>query len=110
MDPLSLTASVLSVVSLASAIVKSVRETFSANAFLLKHYGLAGLLLTAFGSKDVLRSELQVLATDDEQVALDFKKATQDESNMIAIAVRTGHDSDVTTLAHRGCRVLSWLR
>lgn len=63
-------------------------QLFSSNLFLLKHYGLNGLGLIIFGSKDILRLELQVLASGEDKDALDFKTATQDESSMIAVAVR----------------------
>lgn len=63
-------------------------ELFSTTWFLLRHYGPTGLWLVLFGSHDVLRSAFQVLASDGERAASDFKKATQDESNMIAVAVR----------------------
>jgi hypothetical protein len=66
---------------------KAIYGNLAANVFLVKHYGLASPLLILFGSKDVLRAELQVLASVDERVASEFKKASQDESSMIAVAV-----------------------
>lgn len=99
-----------SVIHLYVVVVEGLYKAFSATAFLLKNYGLTGLWLMVFGSKDVLRSELQVLASDGAQGALDFKKATQDESNMIAVAVRNNQNFDVTSSAHRNCRVLLLLR
>lgn len=72
----------------ATAFVVSVIQRVQGTAFVLQNYGIMGIFLLTFGSDDVLRYEFQVLASDDAQVAFDFKKATQDESNMIAVAVR----------------------
>lgn len=57
--------------------------------FSLTQYGVVGIWIILFGSNSVLISELQVLASREDQVASDFKKATQDESNMVAVAVMT---------------------
>jgi hypothetical protein len=85
MDPLVFLSPATDVVSVVVLVMTAYLKYFSATWFLLKHYGLAGFWLVVFGSTDILRSELQVLASDGEQAALDFKKAAQDESNMIAI-------------------------
>lgn len=50
---------------------------------------LAGPVLWDFGSSDVWRIQVQVLRSQDDSVAMDFKKSTQDESNMVAVAVRS---------------------
>ncbi len=82
----------------AQAIAISIVETYKRISFVLREYGIAGTWLVMFGSHDVLRSEFQVLASGDDQVAFDFKKATQDESNMIAIAVRRSSFPNLTFL------------
>ncbi len=79
--------------SLSLQVLKAIRGPLSTMFFLLKHYGPTGLSLAVFGSVDVLRMEFEVLASDGDQIALDFKKATQDESTMIAVAVRTTYSS-----------------
>lgn len=67
-----------------------IRWAFSTNIFLLRNYGFTtGFWLVIFGSKDVIRLEFEVLASHGEQIALEFKKATQDEGTMIAVAVCT---------------------
>jgi len=95
MAPLSITSGALALTGPVLYLVKALYGTFTANTFLLRHYGLVGPYLVVFGSKDVLRSELQVLAGDGEHVASEFKKATQDESSMIAVAVRRDHIFDI---------------
>jgi hypothetical protein len=74
-------------------LARAIHGLVSTNLFLLEHYGPAGLSLAVFGSVDVLRMGFEVLASDGDEVALNFKKATQDESTMIAVAVRTTHSS-----------------
>ncbi|KAK3312334.1 hypothetical protein B0H66DRAFT_485609 [Apodospora peruviana] len=86
MDPLSIVGFASSILSVVNIVRKVFFETFKATRFIMKRYGIVGVWIILFGSDSVLRSELQVLASLDEKVASDFKKATQDESNMIAVA------------------------
>lgn len=87
MDPLSLAAASLAVIQVPVVIVGALAGSFSTARFIVRTYGIPGLWILVFGSQDILRSEFQVLASDSGQAAIDFKKATQDESNMIAVAV-----------------------
>ena len=57
--------------------------------FLVRHYGLGGVVLWIFGSGAIWRMEKQVLESDEDKVAMDFKVSIQNESNMIAVAVRS---------------------
>jgi hypothetical protein len=79
--------SVVTVVEVVYKVSLTFTGTLSTAIFVAKTYGIAGFWIVIFGSKDVMRSEFEVLASDSDQVATDFKKATQDESNMIAVAV-----------------------
>ena len=56
--------------------------------FLIKQYGLAGVVLWIFGSGAIWRMQKQVLESEGDKVAMDFKASAQNESNMIAVAVR----------------------
>lgn len=87
MDPLSIVSAAVSLIQLPLIIAEVTAAYFSTAAFIIEIYGVVGIFLIIFGSKDVLRSEFQVLASSNDQVATDFKKAAQDESTMIAVTV-----------------------
>jgi Na+-transporting NADH:ubiquinone oxidoreductase subunit NqrE len=56
--------------------------------FLVREYGFGGVVLWVFGSGTVWRMQLYVLQSEGDKVAMDFKASIQNESNMIAVAVR----------------------
>lgn len=57
-----------------------------------RYYGPAGgILLPVFGSSLVWKTQLQVLTSEDPEIAALFRTANQQESNMVAIAVCHGH-------------------
>jgi hypothetical protein len=79
------------------------RDDVSVALFLWREYGLVGLAFVVAGSHGSLRAAFQVLASNVEQVALDFKAAAQAESAMVAVAVswpELCHD------AFPSCRIL----
>jgi hypothetical protein len=69
------------------SIIIQVLDYAMSTIFLVKHYGFGGIVLWIFGSSAIWRMEKQVLESDGEEVAMDFKKSIQNESNMIAVAV-----------------------
>jgi hypothetical protein len=83
MDPLSIAGTVSAVIS----ISKQIYRTGSSVIFFTRHYGPAGWVLCVLGNRDIWRLQLQVLYSTDEADAMNFKKAAQDESNIIAVAV-----------------------
>ena len=80
MDPLSLTASAIAVVSLAFSLL---RRPFD----LIDLYGLSGIFLYLFGSRTTWRTEAHILWSVSDEDALNFKKSVQDECTMIFVAV-----------------------
>lgn len=52
-------------------------------------YGINGIVLWIFGNRSVWRSEVQLLRHRDDKEAMDFRKSAQDESSIVAVAVRT---------------------
>jgi hypothetical protein len=71
------------------SIVVQALESARSPVFLVKHYGFGGIVLWIFGSSAIWRMEKQVLESDGEEVAMDFKRSIQNESNMIAVAVKS---------------------
>jgi len=65
-------------------------------------YGAVGCIVWVFGSTAIWKLQQQVLPSKGEKVAMDFKLSMQNESRMVAIAVR----SSLTTLP---CSLNSWL-
>ncbi|KAH8768849.1 hypothetical protein F5883DRAFT_63347 [Diaporthe sp. PMI_573] len=81
------------VIDLASSVLTVVKPyargasiLFSRILFYPTEYGPTGALLLVFGSSAVWRMQVRVLASKDDRVALDFKDATKQESNMVAVA------------------------
>jgi hypothetical protein len=83
-DPLSIIQISSIFVSLAFQALNT-KESF---AFLVSKYGLGGVVLWVFGSGTLWRMQLCVLQSEGNKVAMDFKASIQNESNMIAVAVR----------------------
>jgi hypothetical protein len=67
----------------------AIRDLARNPVLLVRHYGLGGVVLWIFGSGAIWRMEKQVLESDEDKVAIDFKISIQNESNMIAVAVRS---------------------
>ncbi|KAL6409946.1 hypothetical protein AUP68_06352 [Ilyonectria robusta] len=80
MDPLTVVGLIGSVLQYIKVYVRYVYlEPFYEN-------GPSGILVVLFGSQTVRRTLKSVLASSDGQLAMQFRKAMMDESNMIAIA------------------------
>ncbi|KAK3368827.1 hypothetical protein B0T24DRAFT_706975 [Lasiosphaeria ovina] len=99
MDPISIAASSIAVLQAGYSIVVAITGAFSTARFIARTYGIAGLWITVLGSKDVMRSEFEILASDNDQIATNFKKATQDESSMIAVASTIAAQIAITALS-----------
>jgi len=74
----------LSVVSL---VLEAWLEVFTNLYFFVYCYGAVGLIVWVFGSTEIWKIQQQVLLSQGEKVAMDFKVSMQNESNMIAVAV-----------------------
>jgi len=100
MYSLSATASIIAVLQLVAAGYQTTISIFQSAFFFSKYYGIAGPILWLFGDRDVWRIQVQVLQSTNELDAMEFKKLTQDDSNIIAVAVsdltliETVHNSD----------------
>jgi len=90
-EAITLAASVVTAVGqltqITNSVVQGVYGTGLSFSFFTKYYGVAGAILWMFGSPDVCRIQVQVLRSANEQHALDFKSAAQEESNIIAVTV-----------------------
>ena len=70
-------------------LARSVKHTGLRIYFFTKHYGSAGLMLWCFGNREVWQIQLQVVRSTHDADAMKFKKAAQEDSNIIAVAVST---------------------
>lgn len=89
MDPLSISASVIQITSLISAILR-----FQRNAYFIRPvqyvriYGIiSGVVVTAFGARNVWDMQAEVLGSRNDETAMAFRKTVQDESTTCAVAV-----------------------
>lgn len=86
-EPLSVLGGLGQVTDLVIASLTLFSSSARSVDFFLRHYGLAGVILWLFGSNAIWRIQFQILHSTIDQEAMDFKKATQDESSIIALAV-----------------------
>src|SRR5262245_8343536 len=95
MDPVSLAGSVFVVISLVVSVYKAIISYITDVGRLAERYTIVEIIALQLGSKSVLQMQSRVLEdldtdldTDtDSKLAMDFKKVTQDESQMVTIAV-----------------------
>lgn len=91
MDPLSVAATLFSVVQIAWAILDSTRRiTFNVVDY-ARVYGISGLVLWLLGGNDIWQMQAQVLASLDDDVAMRFRNSIQEECTMKAVAVLGSH-------------------
>ena len=89
MDPmttLGIIASLRTFVDFSSILILAVSDTPRNFVFLVRSYGLGGVVLWVFGSGTIWRMQKQVLESEGDKVSMDFKTSVQNESNMIAVA------------------------
>jgi hypothetical protein len=61
-----------------------------------KLYGPSGIPLLLFGSRAIWRIQAQILGQVKDDDALEFKKSVYNECTMIAVAVRTFREVDIS--------------
>ena len=81
MDGVNVVAAITLLLLLGSA------RTFNSVVLFLDNYGLSGLIICVFGSREVWRIQVQILGSTRDSEAMDFKRSAQDDSNIIAVAV-----------------------
>ncbi|KAE9374319.1 hypothetical protein N431DRAFT_503200 [Stipitochalara longipes BDJ] len=89
MDPMTtigIIASLRTFVDFSSILILAVSDTPRNFVFLVRSYGLGGVVLWVFGSGTIWRMQKQVLESEGDKVSMDFKTSVQNESNMIAVA------------------------
>ncbi|KAB2105012.1 hypothetical protein AG0111_0g7137 [Alternaria gaisen] len=86
MEALSVAASILAVLDLASITLRTTVSNFRGAWFFVRFYGIAGPILWLFGDRDVWRIQVQVMQSTNDVDAIEFKKLAQDDSNIIAVA------------------------
>ena len=59
-------------------------------------YGPSGIPLLLFGSRTIWRIQAQILGRLEADDALAFKKSVYNECTMIAVAVRTSYEVDLS--------------
>lgn len=98
MDPLSVAATLFSVVQIAWAILDSTRRiTFNVVDY-ARVYGISGLVLWLLGGNDIWQMQAQVLASLDDDVAMRFRNSIQEECTMKAVAVLGSHVRSVAEI------------
>ena len=91
MDPLSVTASVLQISNLLRSFPKSIYfGAFDAVGY-LRLYGISGIIVWRFGTKNVWRIQAQVLGSQKDEDAIAFRNVMQDECTMTEVAVCTSY-------------------
>jgi hypothetical protein len=88
-----LAAAMLSVWDMGIQLLAALTDNPGSFWSLFSRYGIGGVFLWVFGSSSIWRMQQQVLESDGDQVAMDFKTSIQNESNMIAVAVRAPPNS-----------------
>jgi hypothetical protein len=86
-EGLSVAANTLPAVKIAFSVVNGFRKYLENFASLTQNYSLVEALALQLGNSSVWRMERRVLEAREPQLAMDFKRATQDKSQMITIAV-----------------------
>lgn len=74
----------LALVGLVAAIISAVSRHFAEPAL---SYTIPELVVLQLGSHSVWETLRRVLESTDPAYAMDFKKATEDQNNMITVAV-----------------------
>jgi hypothetical protein len=62
-------------------------RTLTSIVFFVQNYGLVGVFICTFGSREVWRIQVQILSSTKDSDVMDFKRSAQDDSNIIAVAV-----------------------
>jgi hypothetical protein len=62
-------------------------RTLISVVFFAENYGVSGLLMCIFGSREIWRIQVQILGSSRDSDAMDFKRSAQDDSNIVAVAV-----------------------
>ncbi|KAF2671958.1 hypothetical protein BT63DRAFT_422471 [Microthyrium microscopicum] len=75
-----------SVLSVASVVIQIAAGAVLAPVSLIYLYGPAGVVLYLFGSRSTWRIQAEILGTLDDNDALDYRKAVQEECTMLSVA------------------------
>ncbi|KAH6864974.1 hypothetical protein BKA58DRAFT_366862 [Alternaria rosae] len=67
-------------------LARSARYKASRINFFIKHYGLTGIALWCFASREVWQIQLQVIRSTEDGDVTNYKKSAQEDSNIIAVA------------------------
>lgn len=87
MDPLSITASMAGLFHLSRLIVEYQFDVYiSRPVSYVRLYGISGVAVAAFGSRNVWDMEAEVLGGRKDDTAMAFRKSVQDESTTCAVA------------------------
>lgn len=88
MDPLSVAASVAGLIQLSRFVIELPLNLYILRPVsYLRLYGISGVVVAAFGSKNVWDVEAEVLGGRKDDTAMAFRKSVQDESTTCAVAV-----------------------
>lgn len=88
MDPLSVTASLLSLTDLGLQLSQYYFDFYFVRPVsYVRLYGISGVVVAAFGSKNVWNMQAEVLGNRNDESAMAFRKSVQDESTTCAVAV-----------------------
>jgi hypothetical protein len=68
-------------------LVTNAIRTLASAFFFVSHYRLPGLFICVFGSREIWRNQVQILASTRDSDAMDFKRSAQEDSNIIAVSV-----------------------
>ena len=74
------------VITIAAALIQAPLKTIQSLDFFISLYEPAGIVI--FGSREVWQMQMQILGSVDDADAMNFKKSIQQESSIIAVAVR----------------------
>lgn len=88
MDPLSVTSSVVALIQVVQFVIEYQFYVYlSRPVSYVQLYGISGVVVAAFGSRNVWDVQAEVLGGRKDDTAMAFRKSVQDESTTCAVAV-----------------------
>lgn len=88
MEPISVASTVVALVDLSTRLVKFQFDNYLLRPlYYVRLYGISGILVAAFGARNIWDMQAEVLGSRKDDTAMAFRKSVQDESTTCAVAV-----------------------
>ncbi|USP75264.1 hypothetical protein yc1106_02538 [Curvularia clavata] len=86
MDALSVASAIIGIVDGATSVARQTYRLLTSVLFFTRHYGVVGWSLCLFENRSIWRVQVQILRSNNDMDAMNFKRAAQDECSIIAVA------------------------